>query len=367
MCSEPHSVELRQAQKLEAIGRLAGGIAHDFNNLLVVIRGYSDVLVGRLEGEELHAARQIDAAAERAMVFTRQLLAFSKRQALRLEPIDLNEVVAATLALVERSIGADVEIDLRLDRALGATLGDRSELTNALLNLVINAHDAMPDGGTLRIRTAQVEDGLVLLEVSDTGIGMDDDTRQRIFEPFFTTKEDGTGLGLATVYGLVQQSGGRIAVESARGSGTTFSLWFPVTSVAPPAVEATPRVESVRGDEVILVVEDSDLVRELVIDTLASYGYRVLSASRGEEAVALVEHHDGEIDVLLTDVVMPGMNGRELAERLVAVRPTLKVLFTSGYPSDMILRQGASGGHAFIEKPYLPEELGRAVRRLLST
>src|SRR5581483_8538920 len=360
--------ELRQSQKLEAIGRLAGGIAHDFNNLLVVIRGYSELLAARLEGEDLHAVQQISAAADRAVVFTRQLLAFSRRQALRPEPLDLNEIVAGTLALVERSIGDDVRIDTELGPSIGAILGDRSELTNALLNLAINARDAMPAGGTLRIRTtrAKLDDGAyVLLEVSDTGVGMDAETRARVFEPFFTTKEDGTGLGLATVYGLVTQGGGRIAVESAPGAGTTFSLWFPLASPVSALLEPPQPVESLRGDEVILIVEDAELVRELVADTLASQGYRILAASHGEEALALAESHDGPIDVLVTDIVMPGMNGRDLADRLVARRPSLKVLFTSGYPGDVMRRQ-AGRDEAFLEKPYLPDELGRAIRRLLA-
>ena len=370
--------ELRQTQKMEAIGRLAGGIAHDFNNLLLVIRGNCHLLLPRLEGEAREYVTQIDAAAERASEFTRQLLAFSRQQVLRPEPLDLNAVVTDTLSLLERSLGEHVEIAADLAPGLDAVFVDRSELTKAILNLAINARDAMPDGGTLEIRTAdvtmpdeatgQVPPGrYVLLQTTDSGVGMDLATRDHAFDPFFTTKQAGTGLGLATVYGLVTQSGGYIWLYSEPGMGTTFKLYFPVTSAAPtPAPTVEDAVESPVGDETILVVEDTEMVRDLVRATLTSYGYEVLAAANAEEALELAADESCRIDLLLTDVVMPGMNGRELADRLVAARPGLAVLFTSGYPADTVLRLEIADARAnFIEKPYLPDELGRVVRRTL--
>jgi PAS domain S-box-containing protein len=371
--------ELRQTQKMDAIGRLAGGIAHDFNNLLLVIRGYSAILLARLSGADRNDVLQIDCAAERASEFTRQLLAFSRQQVLRPVPLDVNEVVGETLTLLRRSLEKDIDIETDLDPAVGLVLLDRSELTKAILNLAINARDAMPDGGTLHIRTRNVElagdDQVaaavagphVLLQVTDSGTGMDEETRRRAFDPFFTTKEDGTGLGLAAIYGLVKQSGGHILLSSEPGRGTTFKLYFPVTDTEPlPAGPQVP-VGSLAGNQLILVVEDTDIVRDLVTALLESYGYEILAASSALEALVLAENLDRPIDLLLTDVVMRGMNGRELAERLVAARPDLKVLFTSGYPADTVIRHGiADARTAFIEKPYLPDELARKVREILA-
>ncbi len=374
--------QLRQGQKMEAIGRLAGGIAHDFNNLLLVIRGYSAILLGELSDEDQRdSAMQIDNAAERAGEFTRQLLAFSRQQVLRPEVTDLNAVVAETLTLLQRSMGASIQIESELESGIGAVLVDRGQIAQAVMNLALNARDAMSEGGgTLKICTAGVElDGAslttrddvtpgsyVLLQITDSGIGMDKETQSRVFDPFFTTKDEGTGLGLATVYGLVKQSGGHIWFYSETGMGTTFKLYFPTTNADVTPKTAPRDLPSLRGNETILVVEDTEVVRSLVTSTLESYGYTVLAAASGPKAIQIAEQAHARIDLLVTDVVMPRMNGRELADELVAARSNLKVLFTSGYPSDTVLRHGiAEARTAFIEKPYLPDALARKVRETL--
>jgi len=375
--------QLRQAQKMEAIGRLTGGIAHDFNNLLLVIRGYSAVLLRRLTDEGLReSAQQIDDAARRAGEFTHQLLAFSRQQVLKPEVTSLGSVVEETLRLLERTLGADVEVETDLDPNAPTVLADRSQLAQAVLNLAINARDAMPDGGRLTIKTGGVDvdeayaathEGVTpglfaFLQITDTGIGMDEETRRRAFDPFFTTKEDGTGLGLASVYGLVNQSGGHIWLYSEPGLGTTFKIYLPAASKEIAAVASAADPASLAGNETILLVEDTAMVRELVSSTLEAYGYTVLAAASGQEALELVDRTGADISLLLTDVVMPGMNGRELAEQLVAKRPGLRVLFTSGYPSDTVVRHGiADATAAFIEKPYLPDELAAKVREVLDT
>ena len=373
--------QLRQSQKMEAIGSLAAGIAHDFNNLLLVIRGYSAILLKNLDDEKLRGnVLQIDNAAQRAADFTRQLLAFSRQQVLHPELIDPNGVVQETIALVRRMLGEDIELECELEPQLDSILVDRSQLGQVILNLVVNARDAMEDGGRLSVRTANVElDGAyasdhlgvvpgryVLLQVTDSGPGMDEETRSRAFDPFFTTKEVGTGLGLATVHGIVKQSGGHIWLYSEPGMGTTFKVYFPIAGKS--AVPAAPPSEigSLHGTETILLVEDAELVRDLVAQALESFGYSVLVAAGGPEAIALAEQHQGTIDLLLTDVVMPQMNGRELSERLLAEYPGLKVLFTSGYPADTIIRHGIEEARAaFIEKPYVPDELARKIREVL--
>jgi len=375
--------QLLQARKMEAIGSLAGGIAHDFNNILMIIRTSGALLRRRLdeEGVDAQLVHQIDDAAERGAEMTHQLLAFSRQQVLRPQVTDLNAVVEDTLGLLHRLIGEDIAI--RWDPAgdLHPIVVDRSQLVQVILNLAVNARDAMKNGGTLTIRTAGVEldeiyageqagiepGPYVLLQVTDTGTGMDEDTRSRAFDPFFTTKgEGGTGLGLATVYGIVKQSGGHIWLYSEPGMGTTFKAYFPASGAAvqPPAAPVPAGV--LEGDETILFVEDEEAVRPLVAHALGSYGYTVLSAGNGAEAMEIAGRNGDSIDLLLTDVVMPGMNGRELAERLVERNPALHVIYTSGYPADTIVRHGIAEGRAdFIEKPYLPDELAQKVRAAL--
>jgi PAS domain S-box-containing protein len=374
--------QLRQAQKIEAIGSLAGGIAHDFNNVLTVIRNTSAIILNEAIAPGLEErVRQIDLAAEHAAALTRQLLAFSRVQVLRPEPTALNDVVEATLELVSRVIGAQIVIERDLSEDLDPILVDRSQLQQVILNLCINARDAMPDGGTLSLRTTpaildeayarenlDVEPGrYALLEVTDSGAGIDEETRNRIFDPFFTTKPEGTGLGLATVYGIVKQSGGHICVESEPGLGATFKVYLQPGDG--PVRAPTPRPEPpapAQGDATILVVEDSELLRPLIVETLEAYGYSVISAADGVEALAVAEAHVGPIDLLLTDVVMPRMNGREVADRLCEIRPELKVLFTSGYPADTVVRLGIEEGRfEFLQKPYLGEELLGKLRGVL--
>jgi nitrogen-specific signal transduction histidine kinase/ActR/RegA family two-component response regulator len=374
---------LRQSQKMEAIGSLAGGVAHDFNNVLTVIRTASEAVLAELdEGALRDKVRQIDLAAEHATTLTRQLLAFSRQQVLDPEPIDLNAVVTATCEMAARLVGEQVQIDLQLGAALPAVEMDRGQFQQVILNLSVNARDAMPDGGVLRIRTAAVQidetyvaahlevppGHYVLLELTDSGVGMDEQTRDRVFDPFFTTKPEGTGLGLATVYGIVKQSGGQIFVYSEPGIGTTFRIYLPPYLAAVPSVRVAASDNGVhRGNETILLVEDGDLLRPMITDILESRGYTVVSAADGVEALALFADHDGTIDLLLTDIVMPRMNGRELAERLSAMNPAMRVLFTSGYPDDGAMQQLiANGDVAFIQKPYGGNELVAKIRASLA-
>jgi two-component system cell cycle sensor histidine kinase/response regulator CckA len=376
--------QLRQAQKMEAIGNLAGGIAHDFNNLLLVIRGYTSILLARAEIGERHQEdlRKVDLAAERAADLTHQLLAFSRQQTLRPELIDVSAVADETLGLLRRLIGENINLEWELGADLPLILADRGQFGQVVMNLAVNARDAMPNGGTITIRSGTVEfdEGdagehangtYVYLQLSDSGIGMDLAVQERAFDPFFTTKEDGTGLGLATVYGIVKQSGGHIWLSSEAGVGTTFEVYFPVaaqTAQTAAVVRDEPRVGSLLGDETILLVDDEDLVRGFVQAALESYGYTVLAAASGAEAVEILERLGDSIDLLLTDLVMPGMNGRELAEHVALRHPGLTVLFSSGYPPDVAARQDVVEARTnFIEKPYSPDELARTVRGLLQS
>jgi signal transduction histidine kinase len=375
--------QLRQSQKMEAVGSLAGGIAHDFNNLLMVIRGYTDAVMTRNVDTSLdEGLGHINDAAVRAGELTRQLLAYSRQQVLRPETASLNDVVGDTLKLLTRLIGTDIEIATELEPGLFPIVIDRGQLGQVILNLAVNAREAMPNGGRLTLRTTNLcvdvidkpshfDVGLppgeyALLEITDTGMGMDEATRSRVFDPFFTTKAEGTGLGLATVFGIVKQSGAHISVWSELGRGTTFKVYFPHDTAGPAAAPAPEPPLSLHGHETILVVEDDSVVRPLVTNILEAYGYDVMPAANGPAAILIAEREHGSIDLLFTDIVMPGMNGRELADILCAGDPTLKVVFTSGYPSDAMLRSGLrSANVSFIEKPYLPEDLARMVRGVL--
>jgi two-component system, cell cycle sensor histidine kinase and response regulator CckA len=379
--------QLRQAQKMEAVGRLAGGVAHDFNNLLTVIGGYSDLLLSDLDpGDPLHRhAAAINDAAARATALTRQLLAFSRRQVLQPRVLDLNAVVTDTGKMLRRLIGEDIALVTTLDPALGRVSADPGQLEQVILNLAVNARDAMPQGGRLALETANVELGeadahrqvgvipgrYVRLAVRDTGSGMDAATQSHLFEPFFTSKEPGkgTGLGLASVYGVVTQSGGHIEVDSTPGRGTTFRIYLPRFEERLEAVEpaAVPRT-SLQGLETVLLVEDEVGVRGVAQQILQSAGYTVLAASDGEEAVRLSAQRAGPIHLLLTDVVMPGMSGPELARRLAAMRPALKVMYMSGYPEDAIIRRDLLDPRTvFLPKPFTRETLVRKVRESLDT
>jgi two-component system cell cycle sensor histidine kinase/response regulator CckA len=384
--SERRSLEtqLRQAQKMEAVGRLAGGIAHDFNNLLTAILGSSDLLLETMtRPEERDDVEEIRKAAKRAADLTRQLLAFSRQQVLAPQVLDLNALVTDLEKLLRRLIGEHVELHTVLAGDLGAVRADPGQLEQVIVNLAVNARDAMPGGGQLTIETANAElddkyadehfsgqaGSYVLLAVSDTGTGMDEATKSHIFEPFFTTKEvgKGTGLGLATVYGVVKQSGGYVWVYSEPGHGSSFKVYLPRVAEAPaPAKLGPPPTSLLGGSETILLVEDDETVRLLTRRMLQGRGHTVLLATRGDEALRLVEGHSGVIDLLVTDVVMPGMSGRDLADRVLKLRRGIKVLFLSGYTDDAIVRYGMlEPGVAFLQKPYTPDSLLRKVREVL--
>ncbi len=378
--------ELRQAQKMEAIGHLAGGIAHDFNNLLTTISGYAQLLVGDLDPADERRAdvERILDASDRAARLTRQLLAFSRRQVLHPEVLDLNATVRGIDALLRPLIGDTVLLTVALDPELGPVRADPSQLGQVIMNLVTNARDAMPEGGRLTIETANVElDSAyvashtdaqlgphVMLAVSDTGIGMDAATRARLFEPFFTTKEpgQGTGLGLATTYGIVKQSGGNIWVNSEPGRGTTFKVYLPRVeadgSISPAIYGRVPETP-VGGTEVVLLVEDDAEVRALAETILTRHGYTVLSAPDGRTALEVAAAADA-IALLVTDVMMPGLRGPELAERLVALRPRLRVLYISGYAAEAVENHDfLPQGEHHLEKPFTPDALARIVRAIL--
>jgi len=377
--------QLRQAQKMEAVGRLAGGIAHDFNNLLTAIAGYSDLLLLHLpEGETAHReVLEIRKASDRAAALTRQLLAFSRQQVLQPKVLDLNQVVTNMEKMLHRLIGEDVELITTLAGDLGYVKADPGQIEQVIVNLAVNSRDAMPKGGKLILETTNVEldenyatrhepakpGSYVMLAVTDSGCGMDEATMARLFEPFFTTKEvgKGTGLGLATVYGIVKQSGGYIWAYSEAGHGTTFKVYLPREEmVAEPVKKEDTPLYSSEGEETVLVVEDEQMVRELVREILSRQGYDVLEAGRGTEALEVSERHKGPIHLLITDVVMPGMTGPELARRLTAHRPAMKVLFMSGYTDDAILHHGVlEPGTEFLQKPFTARPLGGKVRQML--
>ena len=381
-----HSEEqLRQVQKLEGVGYLAGGIAHDFNNLLTVINGFCALAMRGLAPEDplLANLEEIKKAGDRATSLTRQLLAFSRRQVLQPKVLNLDMVVTDMEKMLRRIIGEHIDLRAVLEPTLGNVNADPGQIEQIILNLVVNARDSMPDGGKLTIETDNVfldEEYVknhvgaqvgphVMVAVSDTGHGMDQSTMSRIFEPFFTTKElgKGTGLGLSTVYGIVKQSGGNIWVYSEVGRGTTFKIYLPrVDDLAEEYRKTIEDAKPGKGTETILLVEDEAMLRKLACQTLKSNGYRILEASNGDEAIAISSQYQGEIELLLTDVIMPGMNGRELSTRLLETRPNLRVLFMSGYTDDAIVHQGVLDESAnFIQKPFSPDSLAQKVRAVL--
>ncbi len=373
--------QLFQAQKMEAVGRLAAGIAHDFNNLLGVISGYGEIVMSGLGAADplREDVGQILKAADRAAASTLQLLAFGRKQVLQEQVVDLNAMISESEKLLPRLLGEDVEMSTQLEPGLGRVRADPGQLNQVLLNLILNARDAMPDGGRITIATSNEEvdstystahpnlhsGSYVLLSVTDTGQGMDATTQARVFEPFFTTKESGkgTGLGLAAVYGIVEQSGGQVYVYSEVGVGTTFKVYLPRIDEKAEAGAKEKGSEPARhGTETVLLVEDEAALRELLRKTFESSGYTVLVARDGKEAVELAASHVGSIEAMVSDVIMPGLNGPKVAELLAATRPEMKVLFVSGYSDESIFRNGVlRPGTAFLSKPF---SLGTVLRRL---
>ncbi len=377
--------QLIQSQKMEAVGRLAGGVAHDFNNILTAIRGYTDLVLAELSTDSPIRAdlMEIRKAADRAADLTRQLLAFSRRQMLRPQPINLNDVLQGMRNMLGRLIGEDIRLELNLETELGTVEADPAQIQQVVLNLAVNARDAMPEGGTLLLETRnvtldehyarehpEVEPGeYVMLAVTDTGVGMDEETRRRVFEPFFTTKElgKGTGLGLSTVYGIVKQSGGHIWVYSEPGQGTTFKIYLRRVQESRSSQdgEAAPEMD-VRGNETILLVEDQDEVRNFAERTLRGAGYKVLAAREPAEALARLQESGTDVDLVLTDVVMPGMNGVDLVGRVRSERPGVRVIYTSGYTDNAVLERVELDADAtFLQKPYTPRDLLEKVRAAL--
>lgn len=379
--------KLRQAQKMEAIGQLAGGVAHDFNNLLAVIIGYADMVLRRIPPEDERTHKQIQEikkAGDRAKALTSQLLAFSRKQVMQPKVLDLNTVINDLDKMLRRLIGEHIEMVTELQPELGNVKADPGQIEQVLLNLAVNARDAMPEGGKITIRTENVRSDdvsapshspleagcYVVITVNDTGCGMSEELQSRIFEPFFTTKQKGkgTGLGLSTVYGIVQQSGGHLQVTSQIGRGTTFKIYFPrVDEAASTLAPATANTAKLKGTETVLLVEDEDAVRQMAHDILQSNGYHVLNASDGSEAVEVSSRYGGAIDVMVTDVVMPRLGGRELAEKLSVSRPDMRVLYMSGYTDDAIVHHGVLDGRAaFLEKPFTPDAFALKIREVLS-
>jgi two-component system, cell cycle sensor histidine kinase and response regulator CckA len=377
--------QLLQSQKMEAVGQLAGGVAHDFNNILTAIVGYTDLLAADFSPNDrrLEDLEEIRKSARRAAALTRQLLAFSRKQVLEPRVIDLNDIVQNLDKMLRSLISENIDLKTHFAKDLQATRADPTQVEQVIMNLAINARDAMPEGGTLTIETSNatldaeyaarhvsvLPGPYVMLAVTDTGCGMDEDTKARIFEPFFTTKPAGrgTGLGLSTVYGIVKQHGGNIWLYSEPGKGTTFKVYMPaVGGAAEAAVAAAPAAIQGKGHETILVAEDDEPLLRLAHRALATLGYTVLQADRAATAIDIARRHKGPIDLLLTDVVMPDMNGRKLAETLRAARPGLRVLFMSGYPDGAITHNGMlEKGVAYVAKPFTTEAIARKVREML--
>lgn len=378
--------QFRQAQKMEAVGRLAGGVAHDFNNLLTVIKGYSEILLRRINPSDqlYNDISQIKLAGDKAASLTNQLLAFSRRQVMKPKLINPNNIVSDLENMLQRLIGEDIELLTVMDPKAGYIKADPSQLEQVIMNLVVNARDAMPEGGKLTIETANVvmEEGIyqqhmavqppgsyIMLSISDTGVGIDKETQARIFEPFFTTKDrgKGTGLGLSTVYGIIKQSGGFIWVYSEQNQGTTFKIYFPkISKISETKTSKRDLSDTYHGNESILLVEDEDMVRELAKRVLVEYGYKVFTAENGEKAEILFNKNKSKIDMLVTDLVMPGINGNELASRISEVNPEIKILYISGYSDEAVWHHNnISIGSEYLQKPFNPQKFVRRIREIL--
>jgi two-component system, cell cycle sensor histidine kinase and response regulator CckA len=375
--------QLHHSLKMEAVGRLAGGVAHDFNNLLMIINGYSQMLLGEMAvGDPARSdLEEVVKAAERAADLTKQLLAFSRRQIVQPELLDLNSLVRNLERMLKRVIGEDIELVTRLDANLNSVVADPGQIEQVVLNLTVNARDAMPLGGKLIVETANVHldeeyvrshltpaaGDYVVLAVVDNGVGIDPETRSHLFEPFFTTKErgKGTGLGLSTSYGIIKQNGGDIWVFSEPGKGTTFKIYLPVASHVPAAPRQRPEATVLFGDETLLLVEDDAGVRAILEEILRRHGYEVLSCESPSDALEICASHRETIHLLVTDIMMPGMNGRQLSERVLDLRPGIQVLYVSGY-ADSTQQEVSDPAMDYLQKPFRPEALALKVRELLS-
>lgn len=373
--------ELQQAMKMEAIGRLAGGVAHDFNNLLTVIKGYTELLISDLETDRpiLNELMEIHKATQSAAYLAKQLLMFSRKQIINPKVLNLNDLINSILKMLKRLIGENISLQTELGEDLGAVKVDKSQFEQILANLVINARDAMPNGGTLTIETANIElvpdhgefrGPQVMMEVRDTGHGMGEEVKKHLFEPFFTTKTigHGTGLGLATIYGAVKQAGGNIEVYSEVDQGAAFKIYLPCVSQKPEWKNEQPVRPSVAktGEETILLVEDEEMVRKVTVKALERFHYRVLHASEGDRAIEIAKEYQDTIHLLITDVLLPGINGRQLVDQLIKIRPEMKVLYISGYNDDVITQHGVVEKDInFIGKPYSASDLGKKVREVL--
>jgi len=371
--------QLRQSQKMEAIGRLAGGVAHDFNNILGIISGYAELMqLNATDGAQRVRAEKVLAAIEKAASLTKQLLAFGRRQVLSPRLLDVFAIVSDLSGMVRVMVGAEIQVNLPQE-SVGMVHADQGQLEQVVLNLAANARDAMPNGGVLTIRLENYASGIgsqipsgdyVLLSISDTGIGMDPDTQSRIFEPFFSTKKSGSGLGLSTVYGIVKQSGGHITVESQLGLGSTFNIYLPLVATARVHAERIPGEQPLhlQGDETILLVDDEDELRNATVEYLEACGYRLLKARNGGEAIKIADQFGGKIAVLITDIVMPKTNGRGLLDHIRKTRPETKVLVISGYADDAVIRHGIFlESTCFLQKPFTFQLLGSKIRKLLDS
>lgn len=380
--------QLRQAQKMEAIGALASGIAHDFNNILTIIKGNTELLLMDIQDDDpdFEVLQDIKKAVERGSNLVRQILTFSRKGTRVPEVIDLNQHLKDTEKLIRRALREDIELKMVLAPSLWKIYLDTSQVDQIIMNLVINARDAMPDGGTLTIETANVEldsyyfkrHGIekepgkyVMLAVTDTGIGMDESIKDRIFDPFFTTKErtSGTGLGLSTVYGIVKQNNGYIWCYSEPGKGTTMKVYLPrIEEEIQPILKEEIKIEDLKGTETVLVIEDEDMVRDIVVKALKRYGYNVISARDGKEAIGIAKEYKGDIHLILTDVIMPGMHGKDVVQKIQSQRPNIKVIYMSGYTENIIMEKGILPSDInYIQKPFSSSDLVKKVRKVLST
>ncbi|MBT8135601.1 MAG: response regulator, partial [Gammaproteobacteria bacterium] len=360
---------VQQMQRVEALGQLVGGVAHDFNNLLTAIQGNTELLLNSLPEEHQFEAKEIEKSAERAASLTRRLLAFARRQPMDFQSVDLNQLVQGMEQMLRRLIGEQIELVALCSDDAAVVHTDPAQLEQVIMNLVINARDAMPDGGKLTITVAEAGGERWAVTVADTGIGMDSDVQEKMFEPFFTTKgrRRGTGLGLSSAHGIVKKSGGEFRVRSEPGKGTEITILLPAEGSRQPEDDVTPRSQPARGDETILLVEDEQQIRRLTAGALGRLGYKVISAADGHEALRISGEYPERIHLILSDVIMPGLNGRELVDAILRHRPSMRVIFMSGYTEDVVLQSGVTGiDYPLVQKPFVIADLAVLIRETLA-